>query len=866
MRKYLVSSDISNKQFLKGLDNVHLYPICVIFAATLLINIFFIHDLNIIIGGFGLSGIYFILAKFHLFDSIFALRLRLFLKKSKYNPLMIAIGNRYTEQADSLFYVVDNNNKNKQKFSVMLSITGLGSGLLSDYSMDNIGTQLNKIIGTANIHSPALISCKFITQVFPHDTLEWDTINNDELVKNIKNTIVDISNQYNMYLVLEFSRLKLFQSYMYTDVSDKTISSMLQKTVHEFLDQLKAIGIKCESIKDNYDVYNKLLNLEGNYENIKDYKTYCTINNNFYMHGVIPTQQYPIYPVNLRYISSLVPSVESDCIKTIITDCQLVDKVKSRKILRSSALFDSASILEQGNKISTGESELSLSQTHNLIDDLHNPDVGGVAVSVSVILSSSSLDKLNNQRINLNKLCDAVNVPRFQWTIYNNLENIAKLYPLYVQKETKFKRNKYLNALNFYSGAKLPSVFLTTAQYPALLPIYLNSNILIWGTPIGIDIYTGESISVDAHVLYRKKIISSPNILVLGDVGGGKSSLVKCLMLRGFYSGKHSLIIDRKYQYNKGEYRLIAELCNSIVLHFGGDNSTCINILDPIIPVNSVDSISQLELLYLLCRYAKGDNLTAVEKYVITYVHKYTINQAKLNGYIATIRNIVDVMFNLQSTDIEDNINNILSKEELQRECLTLTLSLKEYIDGTLSGLVDDVTSSHVDWTNHLIIIDTSKLIEASSQLSLVTMLITTFISTIWSRIPGDKNLVLEEGYNLLSIQGSDIVGHMMKSLVKRGRGIGLSVITIIHHISDIYENSALYSLVKEVDIMHIFRQSKTEDIERIVETYQIPDISRDIMYTLNRGEHILNIHGYTTRVVQHIRSDIEIKATDTDF
>lgn len=874
-KTYTVAGNIKQRNFIKDVPTQHLVILGVIFGLTFFFTYAFGDNYYILGSGIVLCIIYYGLVRINIFNSLPFHKLRIFAKRNKnINPLVVAIGSIHLSNIDkqitnneggnSSVYLIDSNNSKVKEYKVVYKISGLSTGLVSDSAMDYMGDLVSKMLNSYVINK-----CQFITQVYPAGHINWNA--NDEYADHIKSYIQGNINSYDMYLVLTIPRNVLYKDARVSGLSVRDVDKLIDSTITTYMHDFDTVGISYTrfSTVDYNNIYKNMLGVSSPYK-VSEYKNYTQINNNYYMAGSIPNSKYPIYPVHLRYLSEVVPGVEQGCVKTIISTLELLNKKESKNKLKYQLVHDQATInrLYKNNIVSTGEEELMASYSNILSNDLLDPFNTGVNVAVDFVISAESEQLLYLQQDLLNKQCDSVNIPSIKWALYNNTEYLARNFPLFHDIK-KIKRNDFLHSRGFYS-LKFNSHFTSTAQVPALLPIYLNSKSLNDGTPCGRDVYSGEVVCVDPHVMYRKEVINSPNVLVMGDIGSGKSSLIKSVyVLRSFLSGKSIVVFDRKYQYEQGEYYKVAQMCNTNVLHFGGDNATCINILDINIPVRSNEGICQLDMLYLVCEYAHG-SLSSYEQFCVEIAHVIAIRQAKEAGNIATIHDIIRILLTFDESCILDEYKDIFKTVnvlDVRNWCLSLALDLRKYVSGTLKGMVDGVTSEYVDFVNNqLTIIDTSKLIEGSTQLSLVTLLITTLLSSIWARQQGDKVLVLEEGYHLLGLKSSENIAHILRSLVKRGRGIGLSVVTVVHHISDIHYDNPLYSLLKEVDIIHIYRQSKKEDIEHVINMYDLPDISEGVVSSLQRGEHILHVSNYTTRVVEHMRVPDEVELTNTNF
>ena len=83
----------------------------------------------------------------------------------------------------------------------------------------------------------------------------------------------------------------------------------------------------------------------------------------------------------------------------------------------------------------------------------------------------------------------------------------------------------------FHPGLRLRRHRATTAHACALYPFHADGGLGPRGIYIGEDVSAGgASWHYDPFQLYTDGVITSPNILVLGMVGAGKSSAVKTLL------------------------------------------------------------------------------------------------------------------------------------------------------------------------------------------------------------------------------------------------------------------------------------------------------------------------------------------------
>src|SRR5699024_3038278 len=99
-------------------------------------------------------------------------------------------------------------------------------------------------------------------------------------------------------------------------------------------------------------------------------------------------------------------------------------------------------------------------------------------------------------------------------------------------------------ALRLYEVAD-EQVFTSTRQAEPVNPAVIGTHPQMAGSVAGIEVETGQPVSCSPHALYAQKRISSPNIVVLGDIGRGKSSFIKTVyVLREIACGAQVAVLD----------------------------------------------------------------------------------------------------------------------------------------------------------------------------------------------------------------------------------------------------------------------------------------------------------------------------------
>lgn len=129
---------------------------------------------------------------------------------------------------------------------------------------------------------------------------------------------------------------------------------------------------------------------------------------------------------------------------------------------------------------------------------------------------------------------------------------------------------------------------------------------------------------------------------------------------------------------------------------------------------------------------------------------------------------------------------------------------------------------------------------------------------------PRQGVVVLEEGYSA----EFPSVASILKSVAKRGRGVGVCLVSVFHHLSDVSPDSPLASLIREAGVNHLLRQAQLEQAEHTAKLLGVVNLTGAIQ-KLNKGEHILLEGGQPEvrppRVVCHVRTDLDRWTNYTD-
>jgi type IV secretory pathway VirB4 component len=113
----------------------------------------------------------------------------------------------------------------------------------------------------------------------------------------------------------------------------------------------------------------------------------------------------------------------------------------------------------------------------------------------------------------------------------------------------------------------------TTRHLQAAYPFVAEGGLGGRGVYVGVDA-SGGSFVYDPFALYGEGLLRDPNMVVLGQVGFGKSALLKAYLLRQSVFGRRAFVLDPK-----GEYGELAEALGGVSVKLTPGGSVRLNPL-----------------------------------------------------------------------------------------------------------------------------------------------------------------------------------------------------------------------------------------------------------------------------------------------
>lgn len=405
---------------------------------------------------------------------------------------------------------------------------------------------------------------------------------------------------------------------------------------------------------------------------------------------------------------------------------------------------------------------------------------------------------------------------------------------------------------------------------PTAESVYLPSAAPSLGTSgviVGQELYSGKAFIYCPFCLYGDAL-PGPNMLVQGETGAGKSALVESYALRQIRFCRQVAVFSVKRQQDaaeEDEWAPPTRAVGGVVVSFRpGGRSSRINPLDPAIPAH---------LQHWLVRTmieTSSPSLDERAQYALSTAHKAAVIRAANLGQPATLQGIGTALlspseqascFAFPDYNADDAIRQMI---EVGRD---VALAIHRLCDpsGDLAGMVDGPTRIVLAGEDYhsglqslldapLVDFDLSRVNASSAALPVLMAVLGTWLNHAWLRADGRKRiLVIEEAWHVIS---DPKMAALFEELGKFARGLGLSMVSVIHHMSDIDDTPESAALLKMASTRVVYQQ-KTGEAKITAERLGLPQWATDAIPRLQRGVAVWDVAG-NCQIVQHVTTAAE--------
>jgi len=397
----------------------------------------------------------------------------------------------------------------------------------------------------------------------------------------------------------------------------------------------------------------------------------------------------------------------------------------------------------------------------------------------------------------------------------------------------------------------------TTRNVGALYPLLRDSGTAVPGAFIGLDLLGGP-FSYDPFELYRAGRLTNPNAIVFGQIGRGKSALVKTYVYRQLAFGRTSFILDPK-----GEYRSLAELVGVSTLQLRPDGPWRLNPLEIVGAGGATALASRLQLLEALAASSTGRPLGPRERAALDAA----LGAACLLHEPPTIPQVVEALF--EPTESAARPLGI-SAAGLADEGRDVALALRRLVHGDLAGMFDAPTSVDVDLDAPLIVLDLSALY-GSPALGLFMICAAAWLQGLVRRRAEEGRRVLFVIDEAWAVLRDLAVARWVQASWKLSRAWGVSNVAVLHRLSDLRalgaegseERALAEGILLDSETRIVYAQPPGE-VAAAQELLGLSDIECELLPRLGRGIGLWKVGGRPS-LVRHLLGPAEEAMVDSD-
>jgi hypothetical protein len=407
----------------------------------------------------------------------------------------------------------------------------------------------------------------------------------------------------------------------------------------------------------------------------------------------------------------------------------------------------------------------------------------------------------------------------------------------------------------------------TTRHLCAAYPLVAEAGLGHEGVLVGRDVL-GGSFVYDPFALYRRGLITNPNMVVIGQIGRGKSSFVKSYLWRQSVFGRRAWVVDPK-----GEYGPLAEAFGVAPVALRPGGSVRLNPLDtgdqtveaagPGVDDTVRRRVALTSSLAVACL---GRDLQPRERAAIDAALIDASERAGRAGMPApTLPQVVDALL-----DPHDDASAALRTTPalLLEDGRDAALELRRLVHGDLSGMFDGPTTPGLTLDGPLVVLDLSAVYH-SPALGVLMTCAAAWLQSAVSSVHRDRIMVVvDEAWAILSNLG---VARWLQTSWKMSRAHGVANMAVLHRLSDLravgsegsVQVNLAEGLLSDSETRVVYAQSPGE-VGRTEDLLGLTDTEAELVSQLRRGMALWKV-GRRSFLVDHQLATAEHWLTETD-
>jgi Helicase HerA, central domain len=283
------------------------------------------------------------------------------------------------------------------------------------------------------------------------------------------------------------------------------------------------------------------------------------------------------------------------------------------------------------------------------------------------------------------------------------------------------------------------------------------------GVWLGSDLL-GGTFAFDPFSAYRDGRVTNPNVVVLGQIGRGKSTFVKTLLLRELERGRSAVVLDPK-----GEYGGLAAAVGVRPVVVAPSGTTRCN---PLLAGHDRAAVRRdVGVIALLVAHGLGRTLTPTERTALDVARSSCATPITLDTVVAAL--LAPTVAATQELGL-DRAALLESGREIAYELLRFTR-------GDLAGMLNGESTQDVDFSAPLVVIDCSAIWGTEALAPVMAAIIAT-VQQVGAADPAPRYFVLDEAWAVLS---DPRIARWLQGSWKLARATATANICVLHRVAD---------------------------------------------------------------------------------
>ena len=402
---------------------------------------------------------------------------------------------------------------------------------------------------------------------------------------------------------------------------------------------------------------------------------------------------------------------------------------------------------------------------------------------------------------------------------------------------------------------KIPAHEATTAQLGALFPGVVSAVSRSRQVLLGRQT-NGELFCFDPFELYELGVLTNPNMLVIGQIGRGKSSFVKTFLFRQAAFDRRIVVLDPK-----GEYGALAAALGVVPVKLAPGGKSSLN------PLASSKALSRAEDRRRRLHAAVVVSLAVLERALSPGEHlaiEVALDQ-RLGDSEPSLAALVTSLLDPQGDDAR---SARISVAELRAEGRAVAFGIRRFITGELAGIFGGERTDSIDADGAALFVDLSAIYRSQAlgpAIACVQLALEARLADVRMK---QTVMVIDEAWAVLSNLGA---ARFLQSSLKLARSSGTANIVVAHRVSDLRstgEADAVVTrlsegLLADCETVVSFAQAGNE-LTTAAEALGLNQTEALLLTTMPRGSAIWHV-GRERFLVEHRLGQYERNFVDTD-